>query len=136
MIEQFKGVGDIGDVDYQPDARGPLLEPCGLLLVREASAGEFVDRLTETDVPLSAQAFRRCRDLGIEPYRCSHDTKVTPPIQEISISDASDFGIRRRRDRGDHARRAHARQTGRKIVSLDLKARFSDLPGIDTAMGE
>ncbi|MFV0425799.1 MAG: type II toxin-antitoxin system VapC family toxin, partial [Beutenbergiaceae bacterium] len=31
---------------------------------------------------------------------------------------------------------AHARQTGRQIVSLDLKARFSDLPGIDAAMRE
>lgn len=27
---------------------------------------------------------------------------------------------------------AHARQTGRQIVSLDLKARFSDLPGVET----
>lgn len=29
---------------------------------------------------------------------------------------------------------AHARQTGRQIVSLDVKARFSDLPGVDTVM--
>jgi len=28
---------------------------------------------------------------------------------------------------------AHARQTGRQIVSLDLKARFGDLPGVTTA---
>lgn len=27
---------------------------------------------------------------------------------------------------------AHARQTGRRVVSLDLKARFSDLPGVET----
>lgn len=26
---------------------------------------------------------------------------------------------------------AHARQTGRRIVSLDLRARFSDLPGVE-----
>ncbi|MEU1970531.1 PIN domain-containing protein [Microbacterium sp. NPDC019599] len=30
---------------------------------------------------------------------------------------------------------AHARQTGRQIVSLDLKARFSDLPGVETVAG-
>ncbi|WOQ69847.1 PIN domain-containing protein [Microbacterium limosum] len=29
---------------------------------------------------------------------------------------------------------AHARQTGRQVVSLDLKARFSDLPGLDVAV--
>ena len=27
-------------------------------------------------------------------------------------------------------------QTGRQIVSLDLKARFGDLPGVDIIMGE
>jgi predicted nucleic acid-binding protein len=30
---------------------------------------------------------------------------------------------------------AHARQTGRRIVSLDIKARFSDLPGVETVAG-
>lgn len=30
---------------------------------------------------------------------------------------------------------AHARQTGRRIVSLDVKARFSDLPGVKIAAG-
>ena len=31
---------------------------------------------------------------------------------------------------------AHARQTDRQVVSLDLKARFSDLPGVDILAGE
>lgn len=31
---------------------------------------------------------------------------------------------------------AHARQTGRHIASLDLMARFSDLPGVETVAGE
>ncbi|GAA3920060.1 type II toxin-antitoxin system VapC family toxin [Microbacterium invictum] len=28
---------------------------------------------------------------------------------------------------------AHARQTGRRVVSLDVKARFGDLPGVGVA---
>ena len=31
---------------------------------------------------------------------------------------------------------AHARQTGRQVVSLDVKARFSDLPGVGMAAGQ
>lgn len=31
---------------------------------------------------------------------------------------------------------AHARQTGRRIVTLDVKARFNDLPGVETVAGE
>ncbi|MBK6885840.1 MAG: type II toxin-antitoxin system VapC family toxin [Tetrasphaera sp.] len=31
---------------------------------------------------------------------------------------------------------AHARQTGRQVVSLDVKARFSDLPGVDIPAGQ
>ncbi len=30
---------------------------------------------------------------------------------------------------------AHARQTGRQVVSLDVKARFSNLPGVATTPG-
>ena len=42
-------------------------EPRGLLVARETGAGEFIDGLTETDMALSAQAFCRCRDFGVEP---------------------------------------------------------------------
>ena len=31
---------------------------------------------------------------------------------------------------------AHARQTGRQVASLDVKARFSDLPGVATTAGQ
>lgn len=31
---------------------------------------------------------------------------------------------------------AHARQTGRQVVSLDIKARFSDLPGVGMLAGQ
>ncbi|MDR5700812.1 PIN domain-containing protein [Agromyces aerolatus] len=31
---------------------------------------------------------------------------------------------------------AHARQTGRRVVSLDLRARFGELPGVETVAGE
>lgn len=31
---------------------------------------------------------------------------------------------------------AHARQTGRRVVSLDVKARFSDLPGVGVLAGK
>ena len=31
---------------------------------------------------------------------------------------------------------AHARQTGRQVVSLDVKARFSDLPGVSMPAGQ
>lgn len=31
---------------------------------------------------------------------------------------------------------AHARQTGRQVVSLDAKARFSDLPGVGVPAGQ
>lgn len=31
---------------------------------------------------------------------------------------------------------AHARQTGRQVVSLDVKARFSDLPGVGMPAGQ
>lgn len=31
---------------------------------------------------------------------------------------------------------AHARQTGRRVVSLDVKARFGELPGVDIFVGQ
>jgi hypothetical protein len=58
VVEQFKSVGDVGDVDFQPDAGRALPEPRRLLLLAQARARELVDSLTETDVAFSTQACR------------------------------------------------------------------------------
>ena len=55
----------------------------------QARACELVDRLTQTDVTLSAQALRRSGDLGIESYRCPRDTTVASQIHEPCITDAA-----------------------------------------------
>lgn len=68
-----------------------------------------------------------------------HDVEETIEILPYTRSTAADHAalldhVRRSgRPRGAHDLiiAAHARQTGRQIVSLDVKARFGDLPGVD-----
>ncbi|MGQ2914815.1 type II toxin-antitoxin system VapC family toxin [Microbacterium aurantiacum] len=81
-------------------------------------------------------ARRRARPLFV------HDVEETIEVLPYTRSTAAEHAALL-----DHVRRAgtprgahdliiaaHARQTGRQVVSLDLKARFSDLPGLDVVV--
>src|SRR5690625_2623198 len=54
LIEQLECVGDVGDVNLQPDTRCPLSKACGLFPTREAHPGELVDGFAEADVTFPA----------------------------------------------------------------------------------
>lgn len=72
-----------------------------------------------------------------------HDVEETIEVLPYTRSTAAEHAalldhVRRAgRPRGAHDLiiAAHARQTGRRIVSLDVKARFGDLPGVDLLAG-
>lgn len=56
-IEQLKRFGDIADVCRHPHLGRALPERRGGAPARQTRAGQLVDSLAESDVPLSAQAF-------------------------------------------------------------------------------
>ncbi|WP_217996499.1 hypothetical protein, partial [Piscicoccus intestinalis] len=72
LIEQFEGVGDVGDIDPQTHGGGSLPEPHGLPLTSKARARQLVDRLTQADRAFPSEALGRRRDFGVESYRRSH----------------------------------------------------------------
>lgn len=84
-------------------------------------------------VPAADPARQRAREQFVQ------DVEETIEILPYTRSTAADHAalldhVRRSgKPRGAHDLiiAAHARQTGRQVVSLDVKARFGDLPGVD-----
>lgn len=88
---------------------------------------------------LAADAFRRqAREQFIQDVE--ETIEVLPYTRSTAAEHAAllDHVRRSGTPRGAHDLiiAAHARQTGRHVVSLDVKARFSDLPGVALPAGQ
>lgn len=87
---------------------------------------------------LAADAVRRkAREQFVEDVEES--IEVLPYARSTAAEHAAllDHVRRTGKPRGAHDLiiAAHARQTGRRVVSLDVKARFGDLPGVGVLTG-